>query len=104
MRAKQFFYVTAGILLLVVAYSIGAHQAGAQSSTSQVAAVVATKTGNTWNPVHIFTTTGDVYAAEMEGTFPFRHGDWAYVGNVFSSTVGVQNKSMSDVKGAYRGK
>ncbi len=31
MRAKQFFYIATGLLLLVVAYSVGAHQAGAQA-------------------------------------------------------------------------
>jgi hypothetical protein len=36
MNAKRFLYVAAGILLLVVAYSVGAHRADAQASGSLI--------------------------------------------------------------------
>lgn len=111
MNAKRFFYVSAGILLLVVAYSIGARKADAQQG-GQFAGITADH--NSRQTVAI-TTTGDIYArnASPEGcsssattwktcTFPADDHGWVYMGNVLGGPIAVEDKSMSDVKASYR--
>jgi hypothetical protein len=97
MRAKRFFYVCAGLLLLVVAYSIGAHRADAQSGSSTIVAV--TNGYPITNSVFAVAANGAVYISANGGNSP-----WTYSGNIFGGTIQVESKSLSDVKGAYRGK
>jgi hypothetical protein len=110
MNAKRFFYVAAGILLLVIAYSIGAHQADAQSGSSQFVGISVDPQNSATTAI---TSSGDIYARGDNPYCDSQHMQWGgqegscgwtYMGNVLGGAIAVQSKSMSDVKGAYRGK
>ena len=108
---KRFFYVSAGILLLVIAYSIGASRLSAQSG-GQFAGITHTTDG-----LVAITSTGDIFAhvgapamqnyVTCEITWPgscFGGGDpgWVYMGNVLGGTVPASGTSWSKVKDSYR--
>lgn len=59
MNAKRFFYVTAGVLLLAIAYSLGSSRAGAQSGGQFTGIAV---NPNADGSTVAITSTGDVYA------------------------------------------
>jgi hypothetical protein len=104
MNAKRFFYVAAGILLLVVAYSIGARQVGAQAPDSPFVSITPSPGGIA---VFAITAGGDVYTSALTVNTPPGYAEPAgfhYWGNVRGGTVQAQGKSISDVKSAYRGK
>src|SRR5262245_41669470 len=109
MRAKQFFYVAAGILLLVVAYSIGARRAEAQLG-SQFAGITTGGSGTM-----AITTSGDVYARNAipvclgPGNYAWWNGpamecnnEWIYMGNVLGGTIATTPATISGVKQEYR--
>ena len=106
---KRFFYVSAGILLLVIAYGIGASRLSAQSG-GQFAGIALTSDGTM-----AITANGDVYA---RGGSPFCYSSepgsmrwtasnspdcgWTNMGNVLGGAVQAEGKSWSGVKDAYR--
>jgi hypothetical protein len=110
MNAKRFFYVCAGLFLLVAAYSLGAHRADAQSG-GQFAGI-SVYAGTTT----AITSSGDVYAINAapsvaSGTYcefgwsPPYFGcvnTWTYLGNVLGGTVPAAGSTWSGVKGGYR--
>jgi hypothetical protein len=104
MNAKQFFYLSASILLLVIAYGLGASAAQGQAPNPTVAAVINVPGGAEGNAyAWVFTSNGDMYETGLMSSGSPRTGDHVYVGNIFSlPTVQVQDKSMSDVKSVYR--
>ena len=70
MRARQFFYVCAGVLLLVVAYSVGASRAQSQSPAAHV--VAAAPFGQYNAGVIAILDDGRVY----RGYFGYGPGEW----------------------------
>lgn len=121
MNAKKFFYVCAGILLLVIAYSVGAHKAGAQSG-GQFAGITSIHAHGSGVEVPLaITTTGDLYArsaAPSQAVTPnggFACGfqgwgsdcfgadpGWQYMGNVLTGNVAVDQKTWSSVKQGFK--
>lgn len=96
MRAKQFFYTCAGILLLVIAYSVGARNAEAQAPNNPIVGVAYVQAGP---KVIALTENGDAYMAAVSNDghlFP-----WVFQNNVFPSSA-VQGTTMSGVKQEYR--
>jgi len=111
MRAKQFFYTSAGILLLVIAYSVGARSVDAQGS----AQFTGISTYGTFATA--ITANGDVYAryaglscidgtAQWYGYGPIgscpNDPGWQFVGNVLGGTIATTPATMSGVKQEYR--
>ena len=76
MRARQFFYVCAGILLLVVAYSVGASRAQSQATAATV--VAAAPFGQYNAGVIAILDDGRVY----RGYFGFAPGTWEQMTSV----------------------
>jgi len=98
MRAKQFFYTSAGILLLVIAYSVGASRAQGQAQGDQIAALINQTTDGSERYMAV-TTNGDVYtAADLNNGIP---GAWTFRNNVFGN-VASQGRTWSGVKQQYR--
>jgi hypothetical protein len=72
MRARSFFYLCAGVLMLAIAYHLGASSVDAQTGTSDFVALVPP---NNWQFV------GNVASG---------------------GPISVEQSTMSDVKGKYR--
>jgi hypothetical protein len=90
--AKRFFYVSAGLLCLALAYHFGATSATAQAPGNPV---VAMTTG--YNAV--ITSNGDVYRLVGGPTI----GPWVRDGNVFTgASTPVQQSTFGAVKARYR--
>jgi len=112
MRAKQFFYACAGILMLALVYHLGTSRAVAQVG-GQFAGI-SVSDGNC--TTYAITSTGDIYATDHRvGRFSgqLRWTDcisasttssppWQYVGNVLTGTVQVEGTSITDVKKKFR--
>jgi hypothetical protein len=76
MRAKQFFYVCAGILLLVVAFTVGARSAHSQAEAARVVAVAPFGVNNAG--VIAILDDGRVY----RGFFGYGPGEWEQMTSV----------------------
>jgi len=128
--ARKFFYICAGMFLLVASWAIVAHVAFAQPPISRVAAqnyggVVVTTDGYIygWNGSsytrneNVFSVTGhpqipgDNVVAYGQSTvitasgeeFLLTGGTWSYRGNVFGSApVQTQHESWGHVKARYQ--
>jgi len=111
MNAKRFFYVAAGILLLLIAYTVGTHQAEAQGG-GQFAGISSTLNGG----FVAITSSGDVYmrpaflgCSDGQATWMASnsHGctndpGWLYAGNVLGGTIATTPATMSGVKQNYK--
>jgi hypothetical protein len=84
MRAKQFFYACAGILMLVAAYSIGASRAQGQSPVGRI--VAASPFGQYNSNIIVVQDDGRVFMGYM-GTAP---GTWEELTPVPGSFYGNQ--------------
>ena len=93
MVAKRFFYVSAGILCLALAYHFGAVNATAQAPGNPV---VAYGTGTGPSNFVAVTANGDVYGA-LES-----QGPWQYTTNIFSGPTPAQRESFGSTKARYR--
>lgn len=93
MVAKRFFYVSAGILSLALAYHFGATTATAQAPGNPVVGVTAI-TG----ALYAVTASGDTYWTNTGGT------TWTLRGNVFggSPPTPATQESWGQVKARYR--
>jgi len=113
MNARRFFFVAAGILLLVVAYAIGASRVTAQTG-NQFVGIAADISQRTTLAI---TTNGDVYGRQGDvqcGFGPNGLGfvaqagcpsGWVYIGNVLGTPSDAQPPApptWSKVKGDYR--
>jgi hypothetical protein len=76
MRARSFFYTCAGVLLLVVAYSVGANRAHSQATAARV--VAATAFGQNNAGVIAILDDGRVY----RGYFGESPGEWEQMSTV----------------------
>ena len=131
-HAKRFFYAAAGILLLVIAYSIGARDTRADWDSSFSGRIVGAYRGIVWtaggeawqcgNPgyyrftmfdlpvpaseVKLFTGGPDVYnpmlITKSDDAWYLSNTTWVHVGTFLGGTVQVERKSWSSVKDDYR--
>jgi hypothetical protein len=101
MRAKQFFYVCAGLFLLVAAYSLGASKVESQTTPDQTVAAAYFAPGGSGLAI-VVTTNGDVYYdSQSAGLVDY----WHRAGNVFATRpISVEGKTWSGVKEGYRKK
>ena len=93
MRARSFFWVCAGLFLLVAAYSMGASSVQGQASpagTNTVEFVGMAVASNVW----VVTKDGTVYVRHANGTCE----DY---GNPLG-TVQVESTTITDMKTKYR--
>jgi len=119
MDARRFFYVCAGILLLVIAYSIGTSKADAQGG-GQFAGIASLEGGNYGGPALVaIASNGDVFArAAVPGSDWVNNAwscqlswksycqggesSWQYMGNVAGGTVPTEAQSWSGLKQGYK--
>ena len=95
MIAKRFFYVSAGILCLALAYHFGAKSAVAQSGSSLAGFAVAPTSPPS---LMVMTSTGDVYAGPWGLTSPP-----ILMGNFWSGApTPAAQQSWGQVKARYR--
>ena len=71
--AKKFFFVCGGILMLVIAFTLGANSVVAESEKGEVEGIAVYG-----NDALVITTEGDVYQATNNET-----DNWTFRGNVF---------------------
>jgi hypothetical protein len=96
MFAKRFFYCSAAILCLALAYHFGATSATAQAPGNPVVAFIGP--GPVYTAAAI-TANGDVYAT---GISALDH-DWTFRANIFGGgPIPVQQESFGSVKARYR--
>lgn len=99
MFLKRLFYASASILMLALAYHLGATNAGAQAPGNAVVAVVPPDgAGGVSGNGAVVTANGDIYASSG-GSFapPYR-----FIGNVFSSATPANTTSFGALKAKYR--
>jgi len=92
--AKKFFYVCAGILMLALAYHLGASTAGAQAPSNPV---VAMNGGD-----EVITANGDIYiGTDYSGAVPII---WTRAVNIFAggAPVSTTTRSWGSLKAKYR--
>lgn len=106
MNAKRFLLVSASILLLVIAYSVGASKVQSQTPSSRVVGITSFQTYNLQigQVIHVAVVTenGDVYWRNGTSTAPWPGLPWEAAGNIFGGTVQVEGKSWGAVKDAFR--
>lgn len=92
MFLKKLFYASAAILMLALAYHLGASTATAQAPSNPVV-------GMTTSPFTlVVTANGDVYrASDSVGS-----GPWSRVSNVFGSPTATAPQSFGALKAKYR--
>ncbi len=89
--AKKFFFVCAGLLMLVGAYSIGVNSVEAQD-TSLVAGIATAGTS-----LYAINTHGDVFKSGIAAV------DWVYTANIYSGiVVNSEAPSLGDLKSQYK--
>jgi len=97
--ARKFFYICAGMFLLVLSYHLGASTATAQGSGSPVVALV-TETTSSFSPGTLVAVTADGQCYLASGGDPF---DFHPRGNVFAGgTTAVHQESWGQLKARYR--
>lgn len=88
-KARAFFFVCAGILMLALSYHVGARSAIAQAPANPVVGIAA------WNgAVYVATSNGDTYI--LAGV------PWASLGNVFGGPTPVERPSLGQLKTRWR--
>lgn len=95
MMAKKFFFVCAGILMLVGAYSLGARNVEAQVGGDVVGVSSFVTTSGSYIVVAI-TNTGDFYRSENAGE------DWYYRTNIFGGAVSSEQPTLDDLKSQFK--
>jgi hypothetical protein len=92
MLAKRFFYVSAGILCLALAYHLGATSAGAQAAGNSVVAAAGG---------FVVAANGNVYA-DPALLQPSNASQWVLAGNVFGVPVSAKQETWGQLKARYR--
>ena len=91
---KRFFYASAAILMLALAYHLGAGTATAQAPSNPVVAALA--------PGIVVTANGDVYA-NPNLINPSNATPWQLAGHVFGGgPIPAQQESWGTLKTRYR--
>ena len=90
---KRFFYASAAVLMLALAYHLGAGSATAQPPSNPVVGVAAVPGG-----MFAGTANGDFYVFGNGGP-----AAWRFAGNIFSgSPTPTQQESWGQLKARYR--
>jgi len=92
MFAKRFFFVSAGLLCLALAYHFGAASATAQISGNTVAAA---------SGGFVVAANGNVYA-DPALISPTNAAQWVLAGNVFSGPTPTSQGTWGELKARYR--
>ena len=93
--AKKFFYVCAGLLMLAIAYHLGAGTATAQAPSNSVVAAQ----GGAGGVSTVWTANGDVYVSDN----PASTAPWLRKSNVFSGgATPTAMQSWGALKAKYR--
>lgn len=90
--AKKFFYVSAGLLMIAIAYHLGASTATAQAPSNPVVGIAEAPY------TIVVTANGDVY----HGTDSEGGGPWTRVSNVFGAATATAPQSFGALKAKYR--
>jgi hypothetical protein len=99
MFAKRFFYASAAILCLALAFHIGARSARAQSQG--VIAAYSAPADPGWH--YVITPDGRVYGRPAAGGDRLTPGSAVFVGNFWGDgPIPVQQESFGSVKARYR--
>jgi len=98
MFAKRFFYVSAGLLCLALAYHLGASNATAQQGGQIVAAV---PLGGAGAGLVVLTTNGDTFYRLWGNNYTLGSA-LVPMGNFWSGATPVQRESWGAVKQRYR--
>ncbi len=97
MFLKKLFYASASILMLALAYHLGASTATAQAPSNSVVACGSLQNGGGWLTPLAITANGDAYHGNESGT------TWTRVGNVFSGpATPTTTESFGALKAKYR--
>jgi hypothetical protein len=89
--ARRFFFVSAGLFLLALAYQLGVTTATAQAPSNSVVAVY-----SGGNPLAV-TANGDCFlASDATGSA------WTRTGNVFAGATPALKQTWSELKARYR--
>jgi hypothetical protein len=94
-KARSFFFVSAGIFLLALAFHLGAMTATAQAPGNPVVAAVTIASRNTQGFV---TANGDIYMASPDDV----RGPYMLMANVFSGPTPATQSTWGQVKAKYR--
>ena len=97
MFLKRVFYASASILMLALAYHLGASTATAQAPGNGVVAMCPEGTSG-W--ILAMTASGDTYRS---GPTPTRTYTWELVGSIFGGPTPVQQSTWGALKTRYRG-
>ena len=114
MRAKQFFYICAGLLMLAVAYHLGASSVEAQMPSPQFVGI-AEDSRHVGGYVAL-TSNGDLYgfmgSMGCDGSGPRLDNDpgncsgftgWAFMENILSGgPISVEKATVGDMKAKYK--
>jgi hypothetical protein len=105
MKARTFFYLSAGALMLAAAYQLGASRANAQAG-GLVAGVAYAQYWENQHYLLVVTQAGDVYAAPEHTSPGPGSNPWIYISNVFggptTSVPETPASTLSNVKEKYR--
>lgn len=95
-KARAFFFVSAGLLCLALAYHLGATSATAQAPGNPVVAAMPLACGSIDGAV--ITSNGDVYVTAGGNCY----ANWSLRSNVFSGPTPAQQSTWGNVKVKYR--
>lgn len=106
MNARTFFFASAALLCLVLAYHVAATRSEAQSGLTQFAGVTAIPQGGTTGYVVAITVDGDLYTRSgypvCNGSWSSTNCGWVYAGNVLGGPVNVEGTSFGKIKAKSR--
>ena len=91
MFLKRLFYASASILMLVVAYHLGASTARAQAPSNPLVGIAAYS-----GALFGLTANGYVYSSGDNGN------SWRHNGNVFVASTATATQSFGSLKAKYR--
>jgi len=95
---RKFFYASAGLLFLALAYHLGVLNASAQGVGNPVVAACQVQNGGGWLEPVAITANGDVYKASQNAT------TWQLVSNVYTgpAPTSARTESFGSLKSRYR--
>ena len=97
---RRFFYASASLFLLALAYQLGASTATAQAPSNPV---VGFQVDGNWT--YVMTSTGDVYARGTDTGAPY-NGTYVtpihYAGNFWAGATPARTESFGALKAKYR--
>jgi hypothetical protein len=89
---KKLFYASASVLMLALAYHLGANTASAQAPGNPIVS---------GDGGIALTANGDVYVNSKLLT-PSNYTDWVRAANVFGGATPAQNQTWGQLKATYR--